>query len=69
MPLIGCLLLKSGVWYHRPVNAELFSFVVVADDNEYEDKSQWNNDPKRIDTPRLGVQETSCHGCCRVKEE
>ena len=46
MPLIGCLLLKGGIWYDWSVNAELFGLVVVADDNKYKDKSQWNNDPK-----------------------
>ena len=45
------------------VNAQLFSFVVVADENKYEDKSQWNNNPKRIDTVRLVVVGTIWHGC------
>ena len=35
--------------------------VVVTDNDENEDKSQWDNDPERVDTVRLGEGCASLH--------
>ena len=59
--MIGGFLCRGGVGYDNAIVAKLFNLVVVADDDKNEDKSQWDNDPQRIDTVRLRDGCTSFH--------
>ena len=58
---IGGFFCWGGAGYDDAIVAKLFNLVVVADDDKNEDKSQWDNDPQRIDTVRLRDGCTSFH--------